>query len=102
MKLEKLELSALLGMQARNRELLFMKEQINLQIEQLNEESDELFSDIEMRLKMEPDTLSTYDVDTTTGEIIVRKAENEIEAVAISSNGHKADFDGITELKDIG
>ncbi|CAN5163585.1 hypothetical protein BH09PAT1_BH09PAT1_7880 [soil metagenome] len=100
MKLDKLELSALLGMQARNRELVFMMEQIKLQLENLEVESTDLFSDIEMRLKMEPDTLINYDVDTETGEVIVRK-EPTSNVIPIASNGHSADFDDITELDEI-
>lgn len=100
MKLDKLELSALLGIQARNRELVFMMEQVKANLQQLTQESEELFSDIEIRLKLEPGTLTTYDVDTTTGEIIPRK-ENSLSAVAIGSNGHNPFASDITELEEV-
>lgn len=105
MKLDKLELSALLGMQARNRELVFMMEQVKSNIEQLNRESEELFADIEIRLKMEPGTLTNYDVDTATGEILPRQVESGlIQATKISANGSKASSyaaAGITDLEDV-
>ena len=103
MKLDKLELLALLGIQARNRELVFMMEQVKANTEQLTVEAEDLFSDIEMGLKMEPGTLTTYDVDTTTGEILPRQHElASPNAVAIASNGHKQTFDDtITELEEI-
>ena len=108
MKLDKLELSALLGMQARNRELMFMMEQIKTQLEQLNDESKELFSDIEIRLKMEPDTIENYDVDIQTGELIPKQEGTqdsqfgefiEDTKVKASSNGFRST--DITELEDV-
>lgn len=111
MKLDKLELSALLGMQARNRELVFMMEQIKLQIEQLDEESKELFSDIEVRLKLEPDTLINFDVDVSTGDLIEKKdGEDEQQgfgaavsspAQTISGRLKGRDASDITELEDV-
>jgi len=113
MKLDKLELSALLGLQARNRELLFMMEQIKLQLEQLNDESKELFSDIEIRLQLEPDSLQDYDVDVQTGALITKQESEQLKAFGelssdtvsdhvsekISTNGfRKSD---ITELEDV-
>lgn len=73
MKLERLEVSALLGLQARNRELLFMSENIKLQLEELESESTEFFDAVETRLKLAPDTLKDFDVDTTTGELIPKE-----------------------------
>lgn len=103
MKLEKLELSALLGLQARNRELMFMMEQVRAQLEQLNDESVELFSDIEIRLELEPNTLDDYDVDVQTGELIKKEEQtNEFESfgdTVEASNGFKNS--AITELKDV-
>jgi hypothetical protein len=107
MKLDKLELSAILGISARNRELAFMMQQIQQQIEQLNEESKELFSDIEIRLKLEPDTLVNYDVDATTGELVTKQEESEAsfgEAITNGihrTNGRISNSDDITVLEDV-
>ena len=102
MKLDKLELSALLGIQARNRELVFMMEQVKANLAQLTKEAEELFSDVEMRLKMEPGTLTNYDVDITTGEIIVRREDTtSLNAVSIATTGQKDFEHTITELEEI-
>lgn len=102
MKLDKLELSALLGIQARNRELVFMMEQVKANLAQLTKEADELFSDVEIRLSMEPGTLTNYDVDITTGEIIARQTDStSLNSVSIATSGQKEFEDTITDLEEI-
>lgn len=87
MKLNKLELSAFLGMQARNRELVFMKEQIDVQLKQLEEESKEIISDIESRLELDNGVLTDYDLEVETGELVLKPLDD------FSTNGHKSEYD---------
>lgn len=88
MKLEKLELSALLGIQSRHRELTFMLENVKLQLENLDEESKELFSSIEKRLKLEPNTLEEFDLDAATGELLERDPNSPLDLVSMhTQNG---------------
>ena len=75
MRLSKLELSAILGVQARSRELVFVKQQIEAQTTQLEAESKELFTEIEERLNLEAGELENYNVDVETGELTVKNEE---------------------------
>src|SRR5215210_6083400 len=102
MKLDKLEISALLGMQARNRELVFMMEQVKQQLTDLETESTELFSDIEARMGLEPGSIADFDVDVSTGELVPRQDDpKEFGSGGVASltreNSYEAD---VKELKD--
>lgn len=90
MKLEKLELSAILGLQARNRELMLMAENIKAQLTLLEEESQEVFTSIESRLKLEEGALASYEVNPETGELVLPPLE-----FIPSSNGHNSEFTDI-------